>query len=926
MIKLTENQKAFFRSMKESPELEQHGFHLLLRRKNFADFFDVLKTEGFFVAEKNPAPQESEGLVTVAYWPALDYLLKCADQSSRSATVDLAEKVMATVREVSHAHHGTLRDNSHTADVFAQILGLLPPSVVLLADVGFVSRWIRVRFTDGRVAHALDKGALLTFLNSDNSEDWPKALEILRHCTDFRWATGEREPESIVEVYSLSKLVEHHAAAFGRKLGVDAVRLFEDRLREIFSRGDRDRLSDMIRPAIEEHEQNRSTMEFANCLVFGIRDALLAWCAVDADGARGSVKNLLENDFQILRRVGIYILNERWSDLTDLYTVSVKPKFFDPAHIHELYALLKRRFGSLPDAVKAQTLEAIRTLPEPDVDDPVTSRRSMQLRWLDALKDTSYEPAVRFHRTLQDEADASEAERPDFRFYAKARWGPGPSPYDVAELVAFSEAGIIAAKLNEFEPLERWGSPSQEGLVAALEAAVVASPETFIRALPRLVLAKAQYLCGILHALRHFWDQSEQSQGPVSWRRAWPQIIGFLEELTSEPEFWEQINQHHRQGWVASAIADLLERGTRDDARAYPEEFLPRGFRLVRKLLGGVKPTAADDEADPMTAAINTPKGHAVEALFSYALRRCRMSDRQSKSRDAAWSEVQPLFDEELARCTRTNYEFSTLAGAYLSNLDYMNARWVEDNLAAIFSDDDPAAFIAAVGGLAYSGPTRHVYQLLREANIIDRALDAKLRGRDVREKLVERILLAFMWNEESIDSPRMTFSFIHGIVGDLRAAASFLWMIRDDQLTEEQRDRVIEYWAACNDWAATREGPLEELFDALGHLAWALRDVEGHKLELLLAVVPHMVHRHNIYELLKELNRLVTVSPSGVGTVLRSIVDTNRPVYDYKDRLKTLIRGLSSAGEPQVAIYCANKLITLPGMDKIYERLVEQD
>ena len=101
MVELSENQKAFFRRMKESPELERHGFRLLLERKNFEDVFDVLKARGFFAAERNPAPEESEDVVSVPYWPALDYLRKCAEQSSRDNDIELAEKVMAIVREVS---------------------------------------------------------------------------------------------------------------------------------------------------------------------------------------------------------------------------------------------------------------------------------------------------------------------------------------------------------------------------------------------------------------------------------------------------------------------------------------------------------------------------------------------------------------------------------------------------------------------------------------------------------------------------------------------------------------------------------------------------------------------------------------------------------------------------------------------------------
>ena len=55
----------------------------------------------------------------------------------------------------------------------------------------------------------------------------------------------------------------------------------------------------MIRPAIEEHDQNRGAMEFENCLVFGLREALLAWCMADAGRVREYVRALLESDSQI---------------------------------------------------------------------------------------------------------------------------------------------------------------------------------------------------------------------------------------------------------------------------------------------------------------------------------------------------------------------------------------------------------------------------------------------------------------------------------------------------------------------------------------------------------------------------------------------------------------------------------------------------
>ena len=528
MNNLNESKRAFFRTMKDSPELEQHGFRLLLQREDFPNFFDVLVAEEFFAPNRNPSPQESGDLVAVPYWPPLEYLRRCAERASQDDDIELAERVMTIVRDVSAADEGSLQRNSHTADAFAEIIGLLPRSAVHLRDLRLIPRWLRIPFSTGRIAHVLDSGALSSFLSSDSEEDWLKALEILRHCTVFRW---DRDPPHaavpIVDVYSLERLIERHASVFGRKLGTRALNLFEERVSEVFSREERKRRSDVIRPAIEEHEQNRSSMPLENCLVLGIRDALLAWCTTRPSDATAYVGGLLVSDSQILRRIGIHVLDQRWDDLRTVYATVLGPQLFDHGHLHELYALLRRHFSSLSEGLKAQTLEAIRTLSAPDDDYLVGNRELVQLRWLQALEASGYEPAMDFHDALRKTTNAAEVEHPDFRIYTETRWGPGPSPYDVADLLGFVQSGVIAQRLNDCRSVRGQG-PSPEGLVAALERAVTEAPTTFLEALPQMLEARAEYQCGMLHALRHLWEQSEGSGGRLSWGSAWPRVFGFF--------------------------------------------------------------------------------------------------------------------------------------------------------------------------------------------------------------------------------------------------------------------------------------------------------------------------------------------------------------------------------------------------------------
>ena len=196
-------------------------------------------------------------------------------------------------------------------------------------------------------------------------------------------------------------------------------------------------------------------------------------------------------------------------------------------------------------------------------------------------------------------------------------------------------------------------------------------------------------------------------------------------------------------------------------------------------------------------------------------------------------------------------------------------------------------------------------------------------RGRDTRKKLLEWIMLGYLWDEETLESGRVGHSFANNAVDDLRDAAWFFWMVRGDNLSDHQLQKIIDYWAACVAWAQRQPRQPSELFNALGHLAWAMKTADGRNRELLLAVTPHMLLHHNIDELLKELIRLVNSSPGAVGDVLRALVETSGPVYDYEDRLKLLIRRLNELGQRDSALYCCNKLISLPGMAELFRELI---
>ena len=468
--------------------------------------------------------------------------------SGEREDMELATKVMMVVRSVAgwRDANGLPRENYHTAHKFAAIFGLVPTAAVALEDLKFIPVWLSNRFERMLVGNALDEGALTRFLSSGSREDWDKAVAILRHCTVIEWRPREgfggpeRSPATAVDDYWLRRLIDHHAVAFGEKVGNKAAEVFAERAREVFGESDTRRLhSYLYRPAIEGHAQNHEWHGAENCMVEGLRDVLLSWCTHDPATAKLFIEELLAADEEILRRAGLYVLGQRWPALRDLYPKFLGPGLFDFGHLHELYDLISVHFADLTDAEKADTLEAVRRIPLPTRgDDPARLLKKIQQRWLSAIVGKNYLPADEwFDQLKSDQTVGGVPEHPDFASYMEGWSGPGASPYSAAEIVAFAAAGVAVEKLNAFEERDPFRGPTMDGLTMALENAARMAPDSFLEVLPDFLLARPRFQYSVLAGLKGAWEATERNK-ETDWNRGWQAMIAFLEGERTWPVPW----------------------------------------------------------------------------------------------------------------------------------------------------------------------------------------------------------------------------------------------------------------------------------------------------------------------------------------------------------------------------------------------------
>ena len=933
MTNLTAKQASFITFMTESEELARRGYDLLLAKPGFESYFDALAEAGLFDPCHNPAPVPAEdpGFFRIPYWQALNYLEAVAKFSGERNDHQLAEKVMKVVRTVSQAREpdGQIRDNYHTYRKFSEILGLVPTAIVTPDDIDLVPGWLAGKFGRGLVGHALGEGAMNRFLTSDSTEDWNKACLLLNHCTATRVITENESGKTatIVEDYWLKELIDHNSEKLGARVGKKASEIFLTRLREVFGQSGHVSASWLFRPAIENHTQNRSWNGPENRFVEGLRDVLLSWADHDQPGSQEFVQSLLKDDAEIARRIGISVLSQRWRTLRSIYSTVLGPQLFDIAHIHELYGLLRDNFQEFTENEKTETLKVLRLLPPPlKSNDPDRTLKYDQRNWLSAMSGKGYEPVESWYNELLSNKNLGAlSTHPDFHGYIDSCWpDPDQSPYGVQELLALAGDGSIVEKLNTFKESPSWGDPTTEGLVSSLKEAVSRNPQAFLYLLPAFLSAKRPFQFGLINGFKLSWDAPQEKQPGNFCDNTWSELVGFFEKLIDDSAFWADgsiEDQYHK--WIPPAIAEFLRAGTCNDEKAYPSSLLPRTWSLIKILLDKSEPELDARETDAMSQAINSSKGKAIEALFSHALRACRLSDKASGEHKAEWATMKPVFDLELAKCKNANYEFSTLAGSYISHLDYINREWLKASVEQIFPTEFPINFVCALSGLTYSQATRSVYGLLATSGVLDRALPLDIKDDSVREKLIERISLAYLWGEEELDLPRFSYLFKQGRVKDLEYASWFFWSISNQELTEPHKKRIISFWERCIAWSRNAVEPPVVLLSGLSRLSCYLKSAEGSDGDLLLAVAPYVQIGYNADQFIEELTRLVEGSPAKVSEVLGRMLETFTSSFDFEGKLKLLVQKLAKLGRRKEALSYAERLHNLPGMNELFAHLI---
>lgn len=896
MNNMTPDQKNLLDYMAKGPEYQAQVFNELSKIEHFT----LLKEQDYFCSKNNPKPIESEknaGFFSIPYWPALKYLEKISRESSKSGSNDCATGLIFIIREVTRPDDKSQKaDNWRTWQSFVKIMAYLPADIVEAGDIELVADWLDSKFDTSMVMLEIGKTLLPNLLKESG------AIQKISRLIEIILDSIKIENRHSLGAHSLQELFKINATHLGEKYGAEIVEILKKKIESMVAEKD-NAYSYMWRPAIEDSEQNISRDDYRNILISGLRDVFLAYAS--SQEASILIESCFMSEKFIIRRFSLYIIGQ----LFDKYkTTSEKiihdtgiTIFLESNYHHELHKLITRHFKEFSQGLQDSLLNDIVQLSgdwRKDVDKEkldVILRR----RWLYAIKVSGYS----ISKDLEEKYFKGinyKPEHPEYLSYVgPVTWGE-ESLFSPSELLAQGNITEIVAFLDSFKGKNRFGETAIREAGQSLKEAIKLKQGFFENCLIEFKKAKYEYWYYVIQA----FEELARDKKEIDWDK----ILEFCKAVVDDDVLWDreekkgQFPLEPKKSWIPAAISDLIKNGVHNDELSFNEDSYKLIDNIIRTLLDKQESTASGKDDDALTEAINTTKGHVLEGFKSYVLRRYRdfekLPEKGIKEKEAFWKTVEPLFNLEIEKTREGNFEFSSLAGAYLPNLYYLQKDWVTSNINNVFPTEEKH-WRCAMQGYSYVNTIYAViYNLLRDNGHLKRALDTKFSNDQTKRRVIENVAISYLRGQETIDGRDSLFKYTleKWNPDDIEEVISLFWSHRDAELDCEQKTRIFDFWRYCFNRITGKEEEHKDILSDLNLLAVFFDQLTAEHIDWLKQSVNYVEERYHSSFLLEYFDKLADINPESVGSVFLIMLEKNIPWYK-QENIQSIVEKIYKAG-----------------------------
>jgi len=729
--------------------------------KASSDWLRVLIKKGFF---KNPPMPHKEGeYLRFPYWPESQYLAKIAS--------DLPIEVMTVLKKCKLSK----LSNPRIMEDFLESAINMPVDIgINIIEKIQREKWIESPY-DFMISYRINE-----FLKKIiASKKYDSALDLIKIILDvklrkpgaeesvvgFRNVVGYIQPyeyENILKTTSNIPISE--TRPFIRMLTqllIKAVELeinVRQKTRERIS-GD---ASFIWRPAIEESVQNWGTLEIKELLVKYIRDLITRYMTWLKEKRKESINKelewLLSSDplYAILTRLKLHIYRNFIVDFKKQIEIAIISFFGDLEVWHEYALLVSEAYENIDKEIRQKYLALIEEGPKGDRNED--NIRNWKLRNLALIKKyLSSEQLSEYEKSLKT---LKGPEEPTFLATHTSWIGP-TSPMSEVDVLEMSVDDVIQYLLNWIPPKDFF-SPSPEGLGRIISSTIEKQTDKYSKDSCKFLNVKLRPV----YVFHFFWGLKNglKKGGTIYWDQVVQTAYKIIKKaINNDLASFEKAHDELETEWdgVLKAIADLLELGLGQEKQGPHIKHKDKIFKIIDFLCKHEDPTEeyehkyGGENIDPFTMSINTVRGQAFHALFSYMFWCNRMSGENTVNQSIIPDEVKKILKRHLIIKYEKSLTIRSVYGRYLPWLYLIDKKWTEGILTNLFPKRDRERRYAAWETYLSNNVFSAVYNALKneyQVAIEELALQKPKRSywSNPEERLAEHVIIGYLFGFDS--------------------------------------------------------------------------------------------------------------------------------------------------------------------------------
>ena len=635
--------------------------------------------------------------------------------------------------------------------------------------------------------------------------------------------------------------------------------------------------SSFWRTAVEDTGQDRYG-EYKDFLLESLRDALEKWAQQDSSTLTPLTDKYLNDLFEILRRLGLHILQRFPDSFKDLVIreLTKTENFEDVGIHHEFFMLLQQGYPHLPPTEQEIILNRILNGPSAELLQRIAEGESEEERAEDMKRYSRLwmlkrlwmikEYLIGANREMLDTL-VGEFGEPDHPAYT--HWLS--QPFSVTEVSPISKEDLnlkspdeLISYLKEWCPNRNGIGPRREshGPLAGEVADLVWSDlPKFRDRIIEIAFIRPEYASGLLY-------RSPKPENDI--KEVWDVRLTICERLLADEHIRTDMTQSVEGAWLhfRHSAVHLLENALTGDSVNVPAEFLHRIRDILIILVEDPDPDFESDRPredmigheDPITVAINHVRSQALIGLVNYAYYIARRME-EGNPRPAGTNRLEPEVEAALTRKVNFRNDPSlslhSVYGRELVKLYKLHQQWVRDHVDEIFPLGDDlesiSFYVAAWDAYVISSDTySDILDFLRSR--YERAIENLSKGYVTKthlrptERLANHLLAEYLNSEYDIRAPEgqqsLIARFFQRTLSEDRAQAA--WTLAE--MCDNEKDLPGKFWVRARalwQWRADEAAAANHPADFHG---------EMEEFSRLLSVVPSSENIVTLWPLLEGL------------------------------------------------------------------------